>query len=51
MKGYLAPFKEPQHRYDLPDFKCSSQSPTEYYEVFNFAHASLRNVIERTFGM
>ena len=51
MKGYLAPFKGPQHQYHLPDFRRSSQPPAGYYEVFNFAHASLRNVIERTFGV
>ena len=51
MKGYLAPFKGPQHRYHLPDFRRSSQPPTGYYEVFNFARASLRNVIEGTFGV
>ncbi|XP_074296828.1 uncharacterized protein LOC141627462 [Silene latifolia] len=50
-KGYLAPFKGKNARYHLADYKRSSQPPTGYFEIFNFAHASLRNVIERSFGV
>ncbi|XP_074315260.1 uncharacterized protein LOC141651446 [Silene latifolia] len=48
-KGYLAPFKGKHIRYHLPDFRRSTQPPTGFFEVFNYAHASLRNVIERSF--
>ncbi|KAI9078526.1 hypothetical protein K1719_039464 [Acacia pycnantha] len=48
MKGYLAPFKG--ERYHIPDFRGCSQ-PQGIQEVFNHAHSSLRNVIERTIGV
>ncbi|XP_021750511.1 uncharacterized protein LOC110716197 [Chenopodium quinoa] len=49
MKGFLAPFKG--ERYHVPDFRRSTQPPNGFYEVFNYSHSSLRNVIERTFGV
>ncbi|KAI9118135.1 hypothetical protein K1719_010467 [Acacia pycnantha] len=48
MKGYLAPFKG--ERYHIPDFRGCDQ-PQGLQEVFNNAHSSLRNVIERTIGV
>ncbi|KAM6564829.1 hypothetical protein CsatB_024827 [Cannabis sativa] len=44
--GFLGPYKG--QRYHLPQFQRGSR-PTGYKEVFNQAHSSLRNVIERTF--
>ncbi|KAI9126084.1 hypothetical protein K1719_003502 [Acacia pycnantha] len=48
MKGYLAPFKG--EMYHIPDLRVCSQ-PHGLQEVFNYAHSSLRNVIERTIGV
>ncbi|XP_074278351.1 uncharacterized protein LOC141601942 [Silene latifolia] len=50
-KGYLAHFKRKNARYHLADYKRSSQPSTGYFEVFSYAHASLRNVIEKSFGV
>ncbi|GKV01143.1 hypothetical protein SLEP1_g13723 [Rubroshorea leprosula] len=47
INGYLAPYKG--ERYHIPDFRRRSQ-PIGYQEVFNHAHACLRNVIERSIG-
>jgi hypothetical protein len=47
-KGYLAPYKG--QRYHVLEFQNSSQ-PIGLKEVFNHAHSSLRNVIERSFGV
>ena len=47
-KGYLAPYKG--QKYHLPEFRHGRQ-PSGKYEVFNHAHSSLRNVIERSFGV
>ena len=47
--GYLAPFKE--STYHIPEFRHRSGPPQGKYEVFNFLHSSLHNVIERTFGV
>ena len=48
--GYLAPFKG--STYHIPEF-ChrSGHPPQGKYEMFNFLHSSLRNVIERSFGV
>ena len=47
-KGYLAPYKN--NTYHLPD--CRREGlPTGREEIFNYAHASLRNCIERIFGI
>jgi hypothetical protein len=48
MKGYLSPYKG--ERYHIPDFRDDSQAEG-MHEVFNHAHSSLRNVIERTIGV
>nr|AYC81222.1 transposase [Oryza sativa Indica Group] len=47
--GYLAPFKGTT--YHIPEFRHRSGPPQGKYEVFNFLHSSLRNVIERSFGV
>ncbi|XP_077252497.1 uncharacterized protein LOC143891881 [Tasmannia lanceolata] len=49
MKGYLAPYKgEMSH---VPAFRHGTQPISGSNEQFNQAHASLRNIIERTFGV
>nr|XP_051230392.1 protein ALP1-like [Lolium perenne] len=45
--GYLAPFKE--QRYHVPDFQGAP--PQNMQEKFNHLHSSLRNAIERAFGV
>ena len=48
--GYLAPFKG--STYHLPEFRLRRDRPPQgKYELFNFLHSSLRNVVERTFGV
>ena len=48
--GYLAPFKG--STYHLPEFRLRRQrAPQGKFEIFNFLHSSLRNVIERAFGV
>lgn len=46
--GYLAPYKGV--KYHLPEFRQGPR-PSGRNEVFNFHHSSLRNVIERSFGV
>jgi hypothetical protein len=46
--GYLAPYKGTQ--YHLPKFH-QGPMPRGRKENFNYAHSSLRNVIERSFGV
>ncbi|WVZ79076.1 hypothetical protein U9M48_026701 [Paspalum notatum var. saurae] len=46
--GYLAPYKGT--KYHLPEFR-NSTVPRGMKETFNFAHSSLRNVVERAFGV
>jgi hypothetical protein len=36
--------------YHLPDFRREGL-PTEKEEIFNYAHAQIRNAIERNFGI
>nr|CAD1824762.1 unnamed protein product [Ananas comosus var. bracteatus] len=50
IKGYLGPYTGGDVRYHIHEFKRGSQ-PRGYKEVFNHAHSSLRNVIERSFGV
>jgi hypothetical protein len=45
---YLAPYKET--KYHLPEYRDGPE-PQGKKEIFNFAHSSLRNVIERSFGV
>jgi hypothetical protein len=47
-KGFLAPYKN--NTYHLPDFRREGL-PTEKEEIFNYAHAQIRNAIERIFGI
>ena len=47
-RGFLAPFKG--MCYHLQDYRGSEREPKNGKELFNYRHASLRNVIERTFG-
>ncbi|XP_034606465.1 uncharacterized protein [Setaria viridis] len=46
--GYLAPYKGT--KYHLSEFRNGSM-PKDMQETFNYAHSSLRNVIERSFGV
>ena len=46
--GYLGPYRG--ERYHLEDFRRWGEARGRQ-EVFNLAHLSLRNVIERTFGV
>jgi hypothetical protein len=48
-KGYLAPYKG-QKKYHISEWQHTRQ-PVGAKEVFNFAHSSLWNVIERSFGV
>ncbi|KAJ0437641.1 putative harbinger transposase-derived nuclease domain-containing protein [Helianthus annuus] len=54
-RDYLAPYKGTNIRYHLPDFRrgktVASRAPRGPKEIFNYHHSSLRNVIERTFGV
>lgn len=54
-KGYLAPYKGPNIRYHIPDFRrgktADKRAPRGVKETFNYYHSSLRNVIERSFGV
>ncbi|XP_020396826.1 protein ALP1-like [Zea mays] len=47
-KGYLAPYKG--QKYHITEWQNARQ-PIGSKEVFNYAHSSLRNVIERSFGV
>ena len=47
-KGYLAPYKG--QRYHVPEWQ-HGRRPVGLKKVFNYHHASLRNVIERSFGV
>jgi hypothetical protein len=47
-KGYLAPYKG--QKYHISEWQNARQ-PIGSKEVFNYAHSSLRNVIERLFGV
>jgi hypothetical protein len=46
--GYLTPYKET--KYHLLEYR-EGPEPKGKKEIFNFAHSSLRNVIERSFGV
>ncbi|EEE58803.1 hypothetical protein OsJ_10354 [Oryza sativa Japonica Group] len=46
--GYLSPYKGT--KYHLPEFR-EGPRPSGKKEVFNHLHSSLRNVIERSFGV
>ena len=46
--GYLAPYKG--QRYHVPEWR-NGPPPNGEQELFNHLHSSLRNVVERTFGL
>ena len=46
--GFIAPYKGT--KYHLPEFRAGPR-PSGKKEVFNHLHSSLRNVIERSFGV
>lgn len=46
--GYLAPYKG--EKYHLPEFQLGP-GPCGKKEIYNHLHSSLRNVIERSFGV
>ncbi|KAL5825362.1 hypothetical protein ACOSQ3_021425 [Xanthoceras sorbifolium] len=48
-RQFLAPFRGV--RYHLQDFNGQGHHPENANELFNLCHASLRNVIERIFGI
>ncbi|XP_023743161.2 uncharacterized protein LOC111891338 [Lactuca sativa] len=54
-KGYLDPYKCSNIRYHIPAFRrgqtSASRKPKGFKEKFNYYHSSLRNIIERTFGV
>ncbi|XP_035831677.1 putative nuclease HARBI1 isoform X2 [Helianthus annuus] len=54
-RGYLAPYNGNDVRYHIPDFRrgqtAAQRAPKGLKETFNYYHSSLRNVIERTFGV
>ncbi|KAJ0883215.1 putative Myb/SANT-like domain, harbinger transposase-derived nuclease domain-containing protein [Helianthus annuus] len=54
-RGYLAPYKGNDVRYHIPNFRrgqtVAQCAPKGLKETFNYYHSSLRNVIERTFGV
>jgi hypothetical protein len=47
-RGYLAPYKG--NKYHIQDFQ-NGVEPRGRKEMFNYAHSSPRNVIERAFGV
>ena len=47
-EGYLAPYKGT--KYHLQEYR-NAAAPQGMEETFNYAHSSLRNVIERSFGV
>jgi len=48
-KNCLTPFRGT--RYHLKEWKDSHHTPSNMKELFNLRHSTLRNVIERTFGV
>ena len=46
--GYLAPYKG--QRYHVPEWR-NGPPPNGEQELFNHLHSSLRNVVERIFGV
>ncbi|XP_021820766.1 uncharacterized protein LOC110762438 [Prunus avium] len=47
--GFLAPYRG--LRYHLRDYRGPRRAPRGPMELFNYRHSSLRNVIERCFGV
>ena len=49
MPDFLSPYYG--ERYHLYDYRGRGRQPTNKEELFNYHHSSLRNVIERCFGV
>ncbi|XP_020253243.1 putative nuclease HARBI1 isoform X1 [Asparagus officinalis] len=49
MPGFLSPYRG--ERYHLNDYRGQNLPPQGTRELFNYLHSSLRNVIERCFGV
>ncbi|KAL2541559.1 putative harbinger transposase-derived nuclease [Abeliophyllum distichum] len=53
--GYMAPYKGPNIRYHFQEFPAERNGRRRQFknpqERFNFYHSSLRNIIERAFGV
>lgn len=49
MSGFLSPYRG--ERYHLRDFRGRGRQPHGPEELFNYRHSSLRNCIERCFGV
>ncbi|CAA0830893.1 Unknown protein [Striga hermonthica] len=47
--GFLSPYRG--NRYHLPEWIHSNQTPKNARELFNRRHATVRNVVERSFGI
>ncbi|CAA0811985.1 Unknown protein [Striga hermonthica] len=47
--GFMSPYRG--DRYHLPEWICSNQTPKNARELFNRRHATVRNVVERSFGI
>ncbi|CAA0838957.1 Unknown protein [Striga hermonthica] len=47
--GFLSPYRG--DRYHLPEWIRSNQTPQNARELFNRRHATVRNVVERSFGI
>lgn len=49
MPGFLAPYRG--ERYHLRDYRGRGRHPRGPQEFFNYRHSSLRNVVERCYGV
>ncbi|KAK3221059.1 hypothetical protein Dsin_015029 [Dipteronia sinensis] len=49
MPGFSTPYRG--ERYHLRDYEGQERAPRDPNELFNYRHSSLRNVIERCFGV
>ncbi|XP_020272456.1 putative nuclease HARBI1 [Asparagus officinalis] len=49
MSGFLSPYR--RERYHLREYRGQNIPPQGSRELFNYLHSSLRNVIERCFGV
>ncbi|XP_059650545.1 uncharacterized protein LOC132296350 [Cornus florida] len=47
--GFLAPYRG--QRYHMQKYRRHTRGPRGREEVYNFRHSSLRNIIERCFGL
>ncbi|RVW22028.1 uncharacterized protein LOC104877720 isoform X1 [Vitis vinifera] len=49
ISGFLPPYRG--ERYHLQEYRGRHNQPIRYKELFNYRHSSLRNIIERCFGV